>query len=154
MNEDSRRYQENQNAFMQEAHGYLRKVQQGRAVRAHDPLAPQYSQAADDERLARQQGLGQFIRQGPPAPEQQVAPPLQIATPTPPPPRNTLGERLLGTAKDVHGFLNARNLMNRFDVEGRLRGMLNSYRQPSSPSRNLDETRQLERLQREQAEYP
>lgn len=76
MNDESRRYQTEQNAFMQEARGYLKKVQNGRNVRTKDPLAPVYSQSADDERLARQQGLGEFVRHGPeaPKPTQAVAP--------------------------------------------------------------------------------
>lgn len=68
MNDESRRYQVDHNAFMQEARGYLKKVQNGRRVKAYDPLAPEFSQAADDERLAKKQGLGAFVRQGPSVP--------------------------------------------------------------------------------------
>jgi hypothetical protein len=68
MNEESRRYQDDQNAFMQKAQGYLRKVQNGRSVRAKDPLGPEYSQTADDARLAKVAGLGEYVQQGPPAP--------------------------------------------------------------------------------------
>jgi hypothetical protein len=66
--------------------------------------------------------------------------------------RNTFGERMMGKAKEFHESMNLRNLANKFDVEGLLKGVLRPYRQPSSPSRNLDETHQLEELERLQRE--
>lgn len=85
MNDESRRYQTDQNAFMHEARGYLRKVQNGRSIRTKDPFAPEYSQSADDERLARKQGLGEFVRYGPPVP-------TALGAPSPRPTAQTSGD--------------------------------------------------------------
>lgn len=73
MNDESRRYLEQHNAFMQDARKYLRKVENGRSVRVRDPLSPEYSQAADDERLAKKQGLGNYIRHGTADPPQSAS---------------------------------------------------------------------------------
>lgn len=83
MNDESRRYQENQNAFMREARGYLKKVDNGRSLRFKDPLKPEYSQAADDEKLAISAGLGDHLPFKEPAPTR-TPPPAVAPRATPP----------------------------------------------------------------------
>lgn len=78
--------------LQQERQDYLRKVANGRRVAREDPNAPQFSQAADDERQARMAGLGDYLpfrEAQPPAP---AAPDVPVA---PPPPRSVF-DAILG----------------------------------------------------------
>lgn len=52
---------------------YLQKVKNGRRVARVDPTDPKFSQDADEEREARQRGLGSQIRYGPPKPGRQFS---------------------------------------------------------------------------------
>lgn len=74
------------NDYMSEVQSYLKKVQGGRRVPAMDPHAPQFSQQADDERLAKRAGLGNRIGFGPPAPQVAQGQQMPQQQPAAPPP--------------------------------------------------------------------
>lgn len=67
-------YKSQYTAYMREVEDYLRKVRNGRSVRAVDPHAPRFSEQADDERQARLRGLERYLpfRQQPPTKDDQI----------------------------------------------------------------------------------